>query len=278
MIDILLSTYNGSRWLDCQLSSIASQTCGDWHIVARDDGSTDSTAAILTQWQQRLGSRMTIVANPEGRNIGATRSFELLLNSSRADHIMFADQDDCWLPRKVELTEARMRAVEQEHPGRPALVFTSLTVVDAELHPTGQTFFSLYGYDFPFAMSFNNICVNNCVTGCTMMINRAARATVLPFGAHAPVHDWWIAARVARTGVLSVIEQPTLLYRTHGDNACGAVPVARDHSRQMLLHPGRTIARFAALKPFLREVGFGGMAKFYYYKTRHYLHRKLRKR
>lgn len=276
MIDIVLSTYNGAEWLDQQIESIVGQTFGDWHLIARDDGSTDATPDILRAWQERLGQKMTIMASRE--NLGAARSFERLLEAAEARYIMFADQDDVWLPNKIELTLSRMVDTERLHPGEPVLVFTSLRIVDSNLSDTGDTFFSRYGYDFPFSARFNNICVNCCVTGCTMMLNKRAKAVSLPFGAHAPMHDWWIGATVARTGVLSVIEQPTMLYRAHGDNLCGVRKVEPHHLGRMLLHPRANLSRFNALKPFLEEVGFGGMAKFYFYKTRHYLHRKLRKR
>lgn len=274
MIEILLSSYNGARWIDQQIESIANQNCVDWLLTVRDDGSSDDTVQRLQAWKYKLGDKMRIL--PSEGNVGVVRSFEILLEQSIGEYVMMCDQDDVWLPEKVQVTYERMLEVEAKNPGKAVLVFTSVELVDGELRPLGTTFFQQNRFDFPFALEFNNICVCNCIAGCTAMINREAVRLSLPFGKHSPYHDWWIAARVSKHGILSVIEEPMMLYRQHGDNACGMKQTDPHHYVSLLRHPIKAHREFSVLEPFLREVGFGGMPKFYICKIRHYIHRKLR--
>ncbi|MCQ2344592.1 MAG: glycosyltransferase family 2 protein [Paludibacteraceae bacterium] len=275
MVEIVLSSYNGSRFIDQQIESIANQTFGDWLLTVRDDGSQDDTVQRLESWQNRLGERMRIM--PSEGNVGVVRSFELLLGFSKGDYVMMCDQDDVWLPRKVEMTLEMMKEEEKKNSGKAVAVFTSINLVDGELKPKGMTFFEQNHFDFPFAKTFNNICVCNCVAGCTMMLNRNALRVALPFAESVPAHDWWVAAKVARNGILSVLETPTMLYRLHGNNVCGADVMEDGHYRKLMKSPLAVWRKYAEVRQFLKDVGFRwGFAGWLFYKLRHVAHRKLR--
>jgi len=93
MIEILLATYNGEKFLQEQLDSILHQTFQDWRIVAHDDGSTDATLEILQQFQLEHPSKIHIL--DDGLSFGSARdNFEHLMKHAAADYIMLCDQDD----------------------------------------------------------------------------------------------------------------------------------------------------------------------------------------
>ena len=151
---------------------------------ARDDGSTDTTIALLDQWASRIPLVVT-----RGTHIGATASFfELLCHSRERDNeneiVAFADQDDVWDGDK--LTRA-VRALRELPPERPALYCSRAGIVDENLRPLGLT------RDFRRPPSFENALVENIAMGCTMALNQAAvrLLTSVPPPARARMHDWW---------------------------------------------------------------------------------------
>lgn len=277
MVEIVLSSYNGRKYIDQQIESIANQSHKDLLLTVRDDGSSDDTVQRFERWKERMGERMRIL--PSEGNVGVVRSFELLLAASVGDYVMMCDQDDVWLPGKVEMTLAKMKEEEAVNTGKPIVVFTSINLVDGDLNPKGMTFFEQNHFDFPFAGRFNNICVCNCVAGCTMMLNREALRIALPFADNVPAHDWWVAAKIAREGVLSVLMTPTMLYRLHGHNVCGADVMEEGHYRKLMRSPLAVWRKYASVRRFLRDVGFRwGFAGWLFFKLRHVAHRKLHSR
>jgi len=267
-----MSTYNGVRWMDEQIESIAKQTFKDWRLVVRDDGSSDDTVKRLYEWKEKLGEKMRIV---EGENVGVIKSFEKLLSECESEYCMLCDQDDYWKPTKVEMTMGEMLDIEEREPGKPAMVFTSVDLVDGDLKPLGKTFFEENQFDFPFAMRFHNICVCNCVSGCTIMLNRRAKKLVVPFSENIPMHDWWIAALVARTGVVGVVTIPTMLYRQHGNNICGSKEKEEGYYGKLAKSPATIFGKYREVAGFLRDVGFrGGFPAWLFFKVRHVIHRK----
>ena len=259
--------------MDEQIESFVNQTYTDWKLLVRDDGSSDDTVRKLYAWRERLGKRkMRII---EGENVGVVKSFERLLSKCRTEYAMFSDQDDYWKPTKIEMTMNQMKMEERLHPGKPVVVFTSVDLVDSELKPLGQTYFQQNKLDFPFAKGFNSVCVCCPAAGCTMMLNWRVRRLVLPFSEHALMHDWWIVARVAKEGVLSVVEIPTMLYRQHGDNVCGARATEKGYHLRLMGKPLTIIDKYAKERKFLQAVGFRwGFAGWLFFKLRHIIHRK----
>ena len=106
MIAILLSTYNGSKYLREQLNSIIDQTVKDWILYVRDDGSTDETIDIIKEYVS-LYPNINYIEDIQ--NLGSARSFMKLLSLVEADHYMFCDQDDVWLPTKIEVSLMEMK-------------------------------------------------------------------------------------------------------------------------------------------------------------------------
>lgn len=226
MTAVLMSTYNGERFLREQIDSILAQSDHDWQLFVRDDGSKDGTLALLTEYANAHPKQVTVLADGL-RNLGAMKSFEQLLSHApEADYYMFADQDDVWLPEKVAISKAKMQTLESLHGKQtPIVVHTDLRVVDEELreiHPSFWRYSNIRPDILNSDVHYLSIC--NSVTGCAMMFNRAARELCLPFADYAFMHDHWIATRVMRaSGIVCPVNEATILYRQHRKNTLGAV-------------------------------------------------------
>jgi hypothetical protein len=215
-VAILLSTFDGERYLAEQLASFTTQTYADWRLYWRDDGSRDSTPALMTAFADGVGSGRC-VACPEGGRLRATGSFLALLRAALGGHagfFAFSDQDDVWLPDKLAHGVAALDALPADRPG---LYFCGRALVDATLAPIGQVLAPRRSPGFPTALT------QNLAPGCCMMLNRAAAALidsgVVPDGTW---HDWWSYIVVSACGG-SVIasDTPDILYRQHNLNLVG---------------------------------------------------------
>lgn len=243
MTEVLLATYNGAKYLPPFLDSLLQQSDKDWRLVVRDDGSTDETTAVLQRYRKLFGNRMSIMEDGQ-KHLGSMRSFERLLAASQADYCLFADQDDIWLPDKIRHARERMLACEAETGAdTPTIVYSDLMVTDEQLKVLG-TFWQWVKLRPDLLRTPRQMAVNNYVTGCTMMMNRAAIKVSLPFGAHALVHDAVIGLAVcAAGGRIEDIGVADILYRQHGNNEVGAVHVRPGvaYVWQKLMHCGRVI-------------------------------------
>ncbi|MEE8504787.1 MAG: glycosyltransferase family 2 protein, partial [Kiloniellales bacterium] len=233
-IDILLATYNGQAFLEEQLDSIAAQTHGDWRLIARDDGSTDRTPEILDAFRTRHPGKVVVLEDGDG-NLGLVRNFSRLMAYSDAPYAAFCDQDDVWIPEKLDLSLAKMRELEREHGnGTPLLVFTDLTVVDEGLEVVHDSFWRYADLDPAAINNVSNMMIGNVVTGCTLIMNEVLRDSAVPIPDEAVVHDWWIAASASMFGKAAHIDRPTVLYRQHGGNSMGAVPYHKKSLSQLI--------------------------------------------
>ena len=136
---------------------------------------------------------------------------------------MFCDQDDVWLPDKIERTLFAMHKAEQTYGKEtPLLVHTDLYVVDSDLQVTHPSFREMSNLDYR-RTALNSLLVQNTVTGCTTMINRALRDRVTPIPGQCVMHDWWLALAASAFGQIVPLEsERTVLYRQHTANEVGA--------------------------------------------------------
>lgn len=219
---VLMATYNGGAFIDEQLASLRAQTYTDWRLWVRDDGSTDGTLETIRRCAA-LDERVTLL-EPDGIRKGASGSFSSLLErfAPEADYLMFCDQDDVWLPNKVEITLARMQELEARFGVEsPLLVHTDLSVTDRELNVVAASFWRYQGLN-PDIKGLSRLLVQNNVTGCTMMVNRVLAMLASPVPSQAIMHDWWLAVVAAAFGKIGDVPDPTMLYRQHGANDTGA--------------------------------------------------------
>jgi glycosyltransferase involved in cell wall biosynthesis len=226
---VLLSTWQGERFVLEQLRSILQQLPDSGSILVRDDGSTDSTVARI---EGLADPRIRVI---RGENIGFARSFFQLLHTAPddADVVMLSDQDDVWLPTKIP------RAVEHlaRFDGRPALYFSRLRLVDEVLQPIGES------PPWPRGPSMRNALVQNIAAGCTMAINRAGLALARAHGDLATIHfhDWWLYLVFSALGEIAADPEPTIAYRQHAGNVIGT---------------GQNIGRHLATLRFIRKTNW----------------------
>lgn len=234
MIDILLATYNGAAWLDEQLDSLLDQDFDDWRLLARDDGSSDGTPALLEARLAGLGDRAGLLAD-SGTNLGPGGNFARLMAASDADYLMFCDQDDVWLPGKISLTLQKMQALEAVcGTGTPLLVHTDLSIADRTMTPLAESGHRYQRIDPERGAVLGRLLVQNVATGCTIMINRALRDLALPLPAAALMHDHWLSLVAACFGRIGYLPQPTMSYRQHGGNQVGAQRWSPDYALRLL--------------------------------------------
>ena len=209
-IEVLLSTHNGARYLPALLESVRLQTCRRVLVSARDDGSTDASALLLER-AKRGGNLHKLVL---GENVGAAKSFLWLLQSVEptSEYAAFCDQDDVWLPDKLE------RAVEALASCDGAAMYcAAVRLVDEGLSAVGIHRRCLN------PPSFGNALVENIATGCTIVLNRCAIDLLnsVPQPDYVLMHDAWCYLVVAGFGQVIFDPQPRVLYRLHDQNAVG---------------------------------------------------------
>ena len=219
MIAILLCTYNGERFLKEQIDSLLKQTNQNFEIYIHDDGSSDATLAIVADYTERHRGKIHYL-NDEVKHRGAGASFMWLLNKIDADYYMFCDQDDVWLPDKVEHTYKRIKEVECEHSGVPILIHTDLQVCDENLQMLYPSFWKYQNFKVDISKKKEYIGFGNIVTGCTMIINREVKDVAFPYN-NELMHDYWLALCVAKNGYIDNLKEATILYRQHGSNTAG---------------------------------------------------------
>ncbi len=219
MVTVLLAVYGGEKYLAEQIESILNQTEQDFKIIIRDDGSRDNSPAIIKEYHEKYPEKISVM---EGSPTGsAAANFAQMLCECDDDYIMFCDQDDVWLPFKIEKTLAAMRKAEGDNKNTPVLVHGDLSVVDEKLNITAPSFFEFQRL-YQNKVSFPHLLVQNYVTGCTVMINRALKQKCGSVPAGCAMHDWWLALLAQLFGKIVCINEPLLLYRQHGDNQVGA--------------------------------------------------------
>ena len=222
-VHVLLASYNGAEHLPLQLESIRAQTDHRWRLLVRDDGSSDQTGMVLERFAVRE-KRMEILRDAE-RQLGAAGNFARLATAALdrgARYVMFADQDDVWFPDKIERTLKLMERSEREQgPETPVLIHSDLEVIDERgrlLHPSFMRLQRINHRLQPSSNALRTLLVQNVVTGCTAMANRALLFVALPMPEVTLMHDWWLALCAASWGTVAYVPDATVGYRRHGTN------------------------------------------------------------
>jgi glycosyltransferase involved in cell wall biosynthesis len=210
-VTILLSTYNGSKFLQQQLDTLYQQTYSNISILVRDDGSSDTTRSILESAQ--LKGRVDVLE--QHNNLGPALSFfELLRQAALTEtgYVAFCDQDDVWQPEKIAQAVAALSGVAAN---RPAMYCSRVELVDEYLNHIG------FG-DVPRKLGFGNALVENVATGCTVVLNRQAIDLLCENLPSSPqMHDWWCYLVLSCFGEVIFDPVTTIKYRQHGNNTIG---------------------------------------------------------
>ena len=203
---VLLSSYNGEKYIKAQIDSILNQKDVDVHLVIRDDGSTDNTVQIVKQY---YSDRIKLI---KGKNIGYINRFDFLLrNAPVADFYAYADQDDVWLNDKL------IKAIEYFDEDTPMLYAGNAYVTDENLNK--KTLFNKRENNY-----FNHVCkiLNSGAQGCTLVFNDKLRRKM---NEYCPInlwpHDYWITTVCLFIGSVVYDAEPHMLYRQHSFNVTG---------------------------------------------------------
>jgi glycosyltransferase involved in cell wall biosynthesis len=216
IIEILLATYNGERFIAEQLDSIFRQTYPHFRIIVRDDGSSDKTKDILKTYAANYPPKIQVLED-DGKNAGATQNFARLLQYSNADYVAFCDQDDVWLPDKLEISLQKLQKLEQGNHNRPCLVYSDMKLIDEAGQVLQDSVWKQLQLD-PKHFKFNRLLIQNIPHGCTMMFNRAMKELVSPIPPAAMLHDHWMAIIASLLGAHAAIMEPLVLLRNHDQN------------------------------------------------------------
>lgn len=228
-VNILMSTYNGQQFLAEQIRSIQEQSYADWTLFIRDDGSSDNTKEILKDFE-RQDSRIHIIDNDESDNLGVIKSFHKLVNHDRADFYFFSDQDDVWLPNKLELS---LKEAQNYPADLPLMVYMDLKVVNQDLEIMTESMVKSQSHHANTELVQE--LTENTVTGGVAMINHTL-AEMWQETDDILMHDWYLALLASAFGNLVFIDQPGELYRQHSDNVLGARTLSKRFKKWIRPH------------------------------------------
>lgn len=206
-VAILLSTYNGEKYLREQIDSILAQTYDNFELIVRDDGSRDSTVEIVKEYIEK-SDKITLMV---GKNLGFIKSFFELLKHSDADYFSFADQDDIWLPNKIELAVNSLNKLDDT---KPNMAFSNVDYYDTEMNFMGNG--DSKGKKPSFLNSLYE-CINQ---GMTMVINKTTRDYIVKnIPEKCFFHDWWTYMICTAFGNVVQDDVVTVKYRRAKTNA-----------------------------------------------------------
>ena len=215
--DVILATFNGSRFIIELLDSILNQTIPPKSIYISDDNSQDDTISLIINWSRCSSIPVYFLPCPTSR-LGSSRNFERLLPIPSSTFVMLADQDDVWDINKAESLLAMTYDVD---PMLPLLVHSDMRVVGVSGKLISKSF---YDYQFldPCKNDFLSLSLQNTVAGCSCMVNQRCIQAALPFPQSTIMHDWWLALIASRCGIVKFWSGALLSYRQHDSNVVGA--------------------------------------------------------
>ena len=228
-VNILMSTYNGQQFLAEQIRSIQEQSYTDWTLFIRDDGSSDNTKEILKDFEHQ-DSRIHLIDNDKSDNLGVIKSFHKLVNHDRADYYFFSDQDDVWLPNKLQLS---LKEAQNYLADLPLMVYMDLKVVNQDLEIMTESMVKSQSHHANTELVQE--LTENTVTGGVAMINHAL-AEMWQETDDILMHDWYLALLASAFGNLVFIDQPGELYRQHSDNVLGARTLSKRFKKWIRPH------------------------------------------
>lgn len=216
-IDILLATYNGEKYLKEQIDSILSQTYKNFRLIISDDCSKDKTREILKQYEEKDNR---IIVYYQEKNLGYVKNFEFLLTKVENEIYALSDQDDVWLPEKIEKSYNKMKESGAD------LVFTDLEVVDENLKiicPSYNDHMLLTRKIEKYKKNYRMQYMYNCITGCTLISKKKFLKEILPIPTNSKylIHDSWIGLVISLYGKIEYLNEKTIKYRQHGNNQVG---------------------------------------------------------
>ena len=226
---VILCTYNGEKYLEKQIKSIMEQDREDFCLLYSDDGSTDSTKAILQSLQEKYGRRMRAFPRPMHSGSPAKHFLSILsalakgeVETDNLEYIFLADQDDEWFPDKLSKTISVIKEEERKFgESFPILCHTDCSLVNSRgelLAKSYRRYQKLPGASY----RFSRLLLQNHVTGASLGINKALLQYCKEIPAEVKMHDHWLALLANCFGEIQYLPYASYAYRQHGENVLGA--------------------------------------------------------
>lgn len=203
MISVCIATFNGEKYIKCQLSSILPQLSAEDEVVIADDGSTDKTLDIIRSFED---ARIRIIDGAKRHS--PIWNFEKALSQASGDYIYLSDQDDEWLPNKIGITQHYLQYYD--------CIVSDNICVNGDGTVISQSFYKI---NRTKSGKFYNLLVKNGYLGCCMAFKRNILEASLPFPPNIPMHDIWIGNVAAFKYNVKFIPEKLIRFCRHGDNA-----------------------------------------------------------
>lgn len=224
LVQILMATYNGEKYLHSQLDSILNQTYMNWNLLIRDDGSTDKTLDILKEYSNK-DARIRYIVN-EGMQHGWQINFQKLIHlgeNIEAEFFMFCDQDDVWFHNKIEEYIQEMRKIETENKGVPIILYSNMMIIDNKGKVVNSDFNQTYHMRIK---RLTDVFFTQRVYGCSMMFNKVLldkTAQLLKNNVYEDLSHDGLVAKVSaiNNGKIQFLEKSYMQYRRYGNNSTG---------------------------------------------------------
>ena len=247
MVDILMATYNGEAFLEEQVQSIINQTYREWRLLVHDDGSTDKTMEILHRLAEE--DERVVVIEDGVQRLGVARNFIHLVKQSAAAYCMFCDQDDVWLPHKVE---KMVHAIEQYNQGIPQVVYTNafLWSPDRGIISDKNTL------TYPTTLR-QTLFLNTGIQGAAAIFNQSMCEVIEQPLSYYAMHDHVLLLAGICFGEVHYLPESLMYYRQHENNLTGNAPgsIAK---KITLMWQNRNV-------PLVSREHYNGLKSFYEY-------------
>jgi glycosyltransferase involved in cell wall biosynthesis len=205
-VSVCMAVYNGQSYLSAQLDSILNQLDGNDEVIIVDDASIDDSVDIISKYDDK---RISLIVNDV--NLGVIKTFERALKCSSGDLIFLSDQDDVWLPSKIEVT----KKIFLENMS-VTLVSSDAEVIDMNGDTLEPSYYGVRGkYTSSIAMNI----IKNKYLGCTLAFRSILIPRLLPFPDNLPMHDSWIGLVSSIYGKNFYISDVLIKHRRHNANA-----------------------------------------------------------
>jgi len=222
LITIVLTVYNGERFLKKQIESILNQTYKNIELRIFDDCSTDKSNEIIKEYLQKYDF---IKLHRNKQRLGVVKNVENALKKCNGRYIALADQDDIWHKDKLKILMEKMVETEKKYGNTPVLVHSDLEMIDENDKILYSSYFKFRGYTLPNEKSVETIVSQNGVMGNTILMNESLKTLLFPFPEHLVIHDYWIALVNELFGKRVTINLPLVKYRLHNRNCSNRIEI-----------------------------------------------------
>lgn len=216
-ICILLSTYNGEKYIKELLNSVLNQSVNNYKTLVRDDGSIDHTQELLNEFKSNFPDVIFSIKDNKG-NLGPRDSFFELLKHADGNYFLYCDQDDIWYENKIKVMVQKMESIERKYGKEmPLLVFSDMNIIDEKGFEIHKSFLKYSKFRIS---DITNGLLCGFIPGCSMAFNDAAKKAYFSAPSYR-LHDTHLYLMVYLLGKIEYIPEPLMAYRIHGNNTIG---------------------------------------------------------